>query len=317
LGGKIAERIGYEPGIFFGTIAWIFLYAAMYLIEAHHIFFYITPLIYGIQKSLYWPAYHANFAKYSDDKEEGREISTISIMNSLMFVIGPAVGGWVLSIWGFQVLFVIVAVLFLVSNIPMLITKEKVKPADVNYDYSLRRLFDKKNRRAFWAYVGFGEELIVLVIWPIFISLFLSSYLSIGWLIALSTLITAVMTLTIGRMTDEEDKRKVLRLGAWLYAASWLFRLVTKLPITIFFVDVFSSISKNVVSIPLTAITYENAKNHTVMNSVIFFEMSLAVGKLLACVAVYLLLFIFAGGLLPFYIIFILAAGITLLYTRL
>ena len=317
LGAKVSEKFGYEHTMFYGTFFWILLYLGLYLIEAQPIFFYITPLFYAAQKSLYWPAYHANFSKYSDDSEEGREVGMLNILTSLTFIVGPAIGGLVLHFWGFNVLFIMVAVIFLLSNVPMLLTKERFVSEPVDYDYSYRRLFKKENRKKFFAYLGFGEEILVVVVWPIFISLFIEDLFSIGGLVAITTFITMLVTLVIGRLSDKVDKRKILRGGALFYSLSWFFRLIVQTQWGIFLTDGFSRIFKSVVAIPLTAITYEDAKNHKVMNTVLTFELSLAIGKLITCVLVFLLLFVFSGGLLPFYIVFITAGLATWLYALL
>ena len=317
LGAKVSEKFGYEHTMFYGTFFWILLYLGLYLIEAHSIFFYITPLFYAAQKSLYWPAYHANFSKYSDDSEEGREIGMLSILTSLTFIIGPVIGGFILHQWGFHILFIIVAIIFLLSNVPMLLTKERFVSEPVDYEYSYKKLFEKKNRKKFFAYLGFGEEILVVVVWPIFISLFIEDMLSIGGLVAITTFITMIATLIIGRLSDKINKRTILRGGAIFYSISWFLRMVIQGQWGVFLVDGMSRISKNTVSVPLTAITYENAKSHKVMSQVLVFELSLAIGKLLTCVLVFALLSIFSGGLLPFYIVFITAGIATWLYALL
>ncbi|MFW0838055.1 MAG: MFS transporter [Candidatus Komeilibacteria bacterium] len=315
LGAKVAERFGYEHTMFYGTFFWILLYLSMYMIQIYPVFFYITPLIYVLQKSLYWPAYHADFAKYSEGSEGGREISTLTTLNSLIFIIGPALGGFILYEWGFSVLFILVSVIFLLSNIPMLITKEKFVPVKIDYEHSLKRLFRPEHRKSFLAYLGFGEEILVVVVWPIFISLFIKSYLSIGGLIAATTLLTAVVTMLSGRMSDQMDKRRILRYGVSFYFISWMMRIFWHSSVGIFFTDTLSRLSKSgLIAVPLTAITYENAKNGKVINTILLFEMSLALGKFLAVLAVFILLFMFGGGLWPFYIAFIVASLLTLLY---
>jgi len=317
LGGKVAERFGYEHTIFYGTFFWILLYLCMYLIQYWPIFFFITPIVWAIQKSLYWPAYHANFAKYSCNQEEGREISFLTILTSASYVVGPIFGGFILYFWGFSVLFIVVAILLLVSNVPMLLTKEKFKPVPVDYQYSFKRMFAKENRKQFLAYMGFGEEILVVVVWPIFISIFITSYLSIGWLVGVATLITALVTLFIGKWADRINKREILKIGVSFYSLSWVLRLIIAGPWSIFFTDTLSRASKNTINVPLQAITYENAKNYTIMNTVLMFEMSLAIGKLIACLAALILVSLFSVGLIPFYIIFAMAGAITWLYVLL
>lgn len=320
LGAKFARYKGYELGIFIGSILWIFFYVSLFFIAQYPILFYITPFIFAIQKTFYWPAYHANFAHFSDEEEEGREISAMTVASSLVFVIGPVLAGFIISQWGYGALFTIASIMFLVSNIPTLITKEEFRAAHFSYKDAYKDLFSRENRRSLWAYIGFGEELIVLIVWPVFISIVISNAFDLGLVVTLATLITTLAVFYIGKLTDSKNKRKILSLGSFIYALSWFFRIFIVGTAGVFFVDTLSRLGKNIISVPLIAITYEKAKEQennekkAVMSRVLFFEMSLIVGKFIAILAIYILTSFIGDESLAFKITFILAGGMTLLY---
>lgn len=320
LGGKFATEKGYEVGITIGVFLYIAFYISLFLIKDNPWFFYISPIILALQKMFYWPAYHADFAKNSEDTEEGREVSAITVSASLVYILGPALAGLIIKFWGFGALFVATSLVFLVANIPMLITREKFKPHGFGYGQSYKQLLSKANRRAFLAYVGFGEELVVLVIWPIFMAVIIADALDLGMIVALATLITTMLVFYIGKLSDLKSKRKILALSSAFYSLTWFIRLFISNIFGVFFVDTLSRLGKNTLSVPLTAITYENAKNlrsdgqHSIMHTVVFFEMSLVVGKLIAMVLIFIALFFVGSELLAFNLSFILAGGMTLLY---
>ncbi|PWB38602.1 MAG: hypothetical protein C3F02_02720 [Parcubacteria group bacterium] len=320
IGAKFAKRYGYEMSIFVGTILFILFYLALFFIARYPILFYLSPIILAIQKTFYWPAYHADFARFSDDSEEGRELSSMTVATSLVYVIGPAIAGFIVVNWGYGALFTLASVIFLASNIPTLITREEFAPSLFSYGDTYRNLFNRKNRRSFLAYAGYGEELVVLVIWPIFISLIITNMFDLGLIVALATLVTTIITFYIGKLTDYKNKRPVLYLGSAIYAISWYIRLFITTTVGVFFVDSLSRLGKNVVTIPMTAITYENAKDlqadkhHHLMSGVVFFEMSLVIGKLFAILVIYGLLFLVSADIIAFKLTFILAGGMTLLY---
>ncbi len=101
LGGKFARKKGYEVGIFVGTLLFIAFYLSLFFIAQYPILFFIAPIISAIQKTFYWPAYHADFARFSDDREEGREISALTVANSIVYIIGPALAGFIIITWVF------------------------------------------------------------------------------------------------------------------------------------------------------------------------------------------------------------------------
>lgn len=279
------------------------------------------PIIFAVQKTFYWPAYHADFARFSGKAEEGREVSAINAATFLVYIIGPALAGFIIKEWGYGALFTMASILFLTSNIFTLITRENFKPSGFSYKHCYKNLFSRANRQSFLAYTGFGEELIVLVVWPVFISIIISDVFNMGVVVTLATLVTTIVTLYIGKLTDRRNKHSILSLGSVIYSLSWFLRIFVTNTFGVFFVDTLSKVGKNVVSVPLTAITYQKAKDldgddhrQHIMSDVVFFEMSLVIGKLLAIIIIYLSLFIITDQIIAFKVTFILAGAMTLLY---
>ncbi len=314
LGGKFARRKGYELGMLVGTILFSIYYIGLFFIAQYSFLFFVMPLILALQKTFYWPAYHADFARFSDDTEEGREISALTTITASVYIIGPALAGFIISQWGFGALFTIATIIFLISNIPTLITKETFESKDFSYKNAYKYLISKKNRKSFLAYLGFGEELIVLVVWPIFISIIITDIFDLGLIVALATLVTSVITLYIGKVTDSKNRRSILALGSSFYSLAWFVRIFIVNQLGVFFIDTLSRLSKNVIAVPLTAITYDRAKSRSIMGTVVFFEMSLVVGKFIAILLIYIALFFIADQVFAFKLTFILAGGMSLLY---
>ncbi len=319
-GAKFAKRYGYEASLAIGTCLYALFYISLYFVQFQPSLFYVAALVLTLQKLFYWPAYHANFAKYIAEKEEGKEVSFMTVATSLMYIIGPALAGFIISQFGFGVLFVVVSIVFFLSNIPTLITKEVFSPEKFSYGHSFKLLFQKEHRKELLAYLGFGEEFVVLVIWPVFISTIIVDAFDMGALIALATLVTALITMYVGQLSDSHNKKSILSLSSAFYSLSWFIRIFVVNATGVFFLDTFSRLGKNTLSVPLTAITYDRAKivhhdsHQHIMTKVVFFEMSLVLGKLLAILLIYFALFFIPSEIIAFKLIFILAGGMTLLY---
>ena len=319
-GGKFSRKFGYEIGLLVGTFLYIAFYVGLFFIDQFPMLFYIVPLVYALQKTFYWPAFHADFAHFADKKEEGREISAMNAASSLVYIIGPVLAGFIISQWGYGALFTVASIIFLASNIPTLITKEKFNPTYFSYRQSYKNLIKKENRQSLFAYVGFGEELVVMVVWPVFISIVIADVFNLGLVVTLATLITTVVTLYVGKLSDSKDKRSILSWGSYIYSLGWFIRIFIGSTVSVFFVDTLSRFGKNIISIPLIALTYEKAKDveegkkKSIMSRIMFFEMSLVAGKLLTIIVIYLALFFIGDEILAFKTTFILAGGMTLLY---
>ncbi len=320
LGAKFSKKYGYEVSLLLGTCLYAFFYIGLYLIKDYSSLFYIVALIYTLQKTFYWPAYHANFARFSNENEQGREVSAMTVVTSLVYIVGPALAGLIISTLGYATLFVVVSLIFFASNIPTLVTKENFEAGDFSYTNVFKNLFSKQNRKSLIAYLGFGEEFVVLVIWPIFISIVISNVLDTGLIVALATLVTTIITLYIGKLSDKGIKHRVLALGSVFYSLAWFIRIFVVNATGIFFLDTFSRLGKNTIAVPLTTITYERAKvlkadqHHHIMSNVVFFEMSLVIGKLLAIALIYILLSYIGQDILAFKMTFVIAGAMTLLY---
>ncbi len=313
LGAKIAKGFGYEHTIALSTVFMVIYYACLFAGQFHPLTLWIAAVVYAIDKALYWPAYHADFARFSNNGERGREISNLTVLNSAVEVIGPLGAGFILKFYDFKILFILASVLIFLSNIPMLITKEKVQPKPFPYFEAYKRLFSKERRRYFWAYLGFGEELIAMVIWPIFIYLVVGDFLGLGLISGFSIILATAVYLYIGHISDKHDRRVVLRAGSIFYFFGWLFRLLARTVMGIFMIDSYSRITKQAVVIPMMSDVYQEAKEESVMGTVVFFEMALTIGKILAMLLSIALLNIFVPG---WNALFILAGVMSLLYLK-
>lgn len=301
--GRLVAKIGYEHSIFYSQFLLIFYFVVLFSISKFSVFFYIAPFICAIYKSLYWPAYHADFVHFSQSKQRGREVGGIETLSTITFVVGPFIGGAILEWSSFEVLFIVASGLFLLSSIPLFRIKEVHDKVDFSYQDVFKVMLDKKHRRNFLGYLGFGEELIVLTIWPIFIYTVVKDYLEIGSLVAVATLITGFVVLYLGRAADKYKKTNMLKIGTIIYCFSWLIRGLAKNIWQVFSFDAVSRFTKELLFIPLEAITYGQAKKFGILAYVVFFEQSLAVAKTLAALLILLILNFFVSPWVPIFIL--------------
>ncbi len=293
LGGKIAKRLGYEYTIALGCVFTALFYFSLFAINFSPWFLVLSVINYVLWKILYWPAYHSNFSKFSVDGEQGRELSNLSILQSFVFIAGSFFGGVLVEFLGFKSLFVLAAIIMVLSNIPMIITKEFFIVESFSYIGTFKKLFAKKNLRRFFSYCGFGEDFIVLTLWPIFMYLIVDDFLKLGSLTAVATMIMTLAFLYIGKLSDSKGPAKILKFGSVLYFFGWMFRLFSRNIIGIFFVDSYSRLTKQSIVLPIVAQIYKEANKGDEMEEILFFEMALIIGKIVAMIMAIILLFVF------------------------
>mgnify|MGYP001614390323 CR=1 FL=1 len=316
-GAKFTARFGNETSIVLSSLFITLLYLALYGVQFYPGLFYVAAVLYALQKTFYWPAFHSDFAQNVVKREQGREVSGLALLTSVMFILGPVLAGSLIFLGGYGALFLTASVIFILSNIPLLSTKERVKRQTFSYVHSFQTLFGLANRRQLIAYIGFAEELTAMVVWPIFISTIISGSFDVGLIIGATALLTAFITLGIGRWIDHHHRHPILWFGSALNSIAWLMRVGVGTAFGIFWVGTVSSVAKSIVAIPLTAITYSRAKKISVLSSIVAFESALVIGKLLMIVILYFVFSTSPNLEIAFSISFVLAALTSLLYTLL
>ena len=315
LGGKICRRHGYEHTILFSSPFLIAWYLSFFAIPMHPGFVVLAVLSLAIQKILYWPGYHANFATWSGGGGGGgREVSTMAAVAGLAATFAPAFGGLLIRAAGYKALFIGVSVLILLSNIPLLRTPELYMPQPFPYAPAMRRIADRRNRRKVLGFMGFGEELLALVAWPLFLAIMVPDSALLGAIISFAMLANVAATLYVGRVSDDGNRTAVLRSGTLYTAASWVVRILVSGGFGAFLIDSFYRISKNMVNVPLLATLYQGAKQGQVMDDVVLFEMSLSLGKIAAALLAALLLTLWHDS---WWAVFVLGACFALLFSAL
>jgi hypothetical protein len=311
LGAKVASLKGYEHSMLYASFFMVLYWALLFASQEVHFWIYLAPVALAINKSLYWPAFHADMARFSSADQRGRENSGLYALLSIIFILGPFVGGFVLKEYGYSVLFVIATTLMLVSNLPLFSTIEKFKPKE--YKYSMTWEMFKAYPRQMVGYWGFGEELAQLVIWPIFIFMTVPDFFKFGTIIAFSTLIASAVMLYVGILTDHSNKSVLIRTLSVFNSIFWVIRPYFSNLTGMITTNTLGTISKNSLIVPVTAMTYDRANDTHIMPYAVFYEQNLVIGKILMMVAV-LIVLQFTTSFIP---IFITAGIFSLLFTNL
>lgn len=313
LGGRLSLRHGASHTILFSSPFLIAYYLALFAVQYHVAFMAVSALALVICKILYWPGYHANFAAWGDGSEQGREVSNRQVIAGVATMFAPAFGGYVIMTYGFGMLFAIASLLILASNIPLLRMPKLYAPRPFSYRDALRRLFATKDLRRNLSSFAYGEELIALVLWPLFIALAIPNLITLGAVVSLSLFLNAAVALYVGRLTDEESRLSVLRSGIVFTAFSWLLRPFATGALGVFLMDAYYRVTKNAVSVPMAAMLYDRARKNDIMGEIVVFEQALSVGKILAALACILALTFLPGSWWPIFIIAAMFTGFFML----
>ncbi len=305
LGGKFVARYGSERSILVSTIWLVAYFAALIGIAQSPWLFFVAPLLFALQKTFYWPAYHVEFIRFSAKKERGSEFSALWTISTFMYVLGPIVGGFIVKQFGFGPMFIGAAGVIICSSWPLFIRKPLPKVEMFSYWKSLVLPFRRRYWRNTIGYLGLGEELIGMTIWSVFIMTVFGNALNVGLVVGLSALITSIVTLLTGRFIDRRSKRGMVRVGAITQTVTWLLRLLNLGPISTIGLDIAGRSSHNSVFVATTTLTYDRAHEDDYSWHGVYYEQGFALAKTLIAVLVLLLVINIAD---PFRVSFLIAA---------
>lgn len=312
-GGKIAKHRGYEHTLLYSLFPLVAYYILLYGIGDFPFLIFIAPIALAVAKTLYWPAFHADMARFGKDKQIAREVGLLNALIMIGSIVGPIVGGVLLAIFGFKVLFLVAAVIIFSSTIPLFTTHEHKRKHPFEWKWMMRFLFKKENRRRFWNYFAFGEELITMTVWPIFIYIAVTDFFSLGGIVSISMALAVVAALVVGRYAHRKGyKLSFSRGGVLAYLFSWPLRILALTPVGVLLFETYWRVTRTFFWIPLQTTMYRTAKEEGIMSHSVLFEMALVLGKVF--VALIVLIIFSTVDHNPYLWTFILAGVFSLLY---
>jgi len=289
-GAKIMSRVGIKRSIIIGIIIYIMYFICLYnLDKSVFLMAIITLIVLNSFRMFYWLPYHVDMAEFTNKKDRAKQISFLRSITTLFSIFIPLISGYILEVYSFQVLFLIVIGVVVVSLIPASFLPKTKEVFEWTVGQTIKNLLSKKNRRLFWAYLASGAESMVgIVIWPIFIWQLLDQrYVAVGFISALVILVTVIVRLVVGNLSDKYSKKKVMVWGTALYSVGWFFKVFVQTGYHIFLASTFHNFSSIVMRTPLDSLTYERAadQGHYVDEYTVLKEISLSLGRTLVCVA--------------------------------
>jgi len=286
---KLIFKIGIKKSILLSSPIYVIYFILLFLLKENLGLFFLVPLVLGVADALFWIAFHEDFANFSDKKGRGNEVGLWYSFSILSGLIGPLLGGVILTFLNFSVLFVLVAVLTLLSSVPLFFSKDIKRKS--NFDYNFLK---HVNFRDMISFIGVGVRGIVSVVfWPIFVFMILGAYLKVGSLITVVGLITAIFSFIVGRLSDTTfRKRKLIKIGSVSHSLVWFVKIFIVSQFQLVAVAFLDGISMIIMELPFSAITYNKAGKKD-GSYFVFREISLCIGR-----ALVLLLVLFTGSLI-------------------
>ena len=184
----------------------------------------ISAVFKGISVSVENLSYNVDFSKAKTAKKVGKQLGIAYILEHISSSIAPAIGGFLAIFFGVEKLFVVSSVILVLTTIPLLTTKEQVKPVR---KMSFRGFPWRNYKHLLVICYSCGMAWNSLYIWSFFAPVFLlkgvNAYGSAGILSSISSI--AALIAAFGKMIDKDKERGLLKIGAVFMGLAFSLRI--------------------------------------------------------------------------------------------
>ncbi len=261
----IAGRFKFKKSILIGNIligiGLFFISLSQYQIT----FFFLSSIMLGVGTILYWIPYHTYFirAASSPDHKYGKNIGTRQILSRMSSVLGPLVGAIVIAFYGFNTIFLLSFVIFIISGIPLFLSNEEHEHGKHNSIAVFKKYFE--NRRYTYDTIAFAamgvDGVLFSILSPILIWQIGNSVSSLGIITTLSIGVSSLIALKVGKSVDKNGPENLQKIGISINTFLYLLRSFVQIPFVIYSVDLIDRVNNNLFTIPFVSSMYTQAKN--------------------------------------------------------
>lgn len=317
LGGQLMNKIGIRASLLIGVFTRIPYFYAFYKFAENPILYAIIAAIsLIIVRSTFWLPFQTDSAKFSSKRNRGKQFGVIFSLASLLAIVAPVIGGFLMDKWDFSLLAIISLIISLTSIIPFWFLPATKEEVSWSCGETFKYFFHPFNRRMVVAYMSDGAVGVINgVFWPLFIFFVLDErYKAVGLLTGGILLTGVILRLFIGNLLDKFSKIKMVKFGTILNSTAWILKVAVGSMLQIFFASVYHTLAVIVLRTSLDTLVYEKAadRGHYIDEYTLIKEMAIHAGKVIVFIIIAALLFIF-----PLQITFVLAAIAALLVSLL
>lgn len=272
----LSSKIGYEK---ISLLSAPFLVSYYFLLRSFSdpLPLYLATVIGATGKSLYWAGMNAETAVNTDKEERDSEVGIFYAMPTIASIFSPLIGGFILAGTGFDTLLLVTTTLVGISFIPLFLSERHSEGLEIGLDNFISRDYSQD----FLTYFFNGAESIgKKLLWPLFLVLIIEGSIDLGLAGSLKSLGAAVASLAIGRLTNDENRSKVIASGV-LIAVTMFFALYTITdPLTATALSFIFGLGRTALTMSAFKKALENAEKEDLLEYFAFRGTALNLGRL-------------------------------------
>ncbi len=280
---KIISKVWLREILLFRTPVYITWLVWLFFLENNPIlkeFYLIIPAIIWISSSLYTLSITTLFAKYMWKNNHGAKTAKLISYPHICSIAGPTIWAFIASMFGFNVLLILVAVLLFLSVIPIYLIKKKIELPKFDFKVLSKIKLDKKEfilLNSYWA-----KTLIFSLVLPITLYLYFKDIISLWIIVTIISLLSALFTIYLGKINDKFTKFPLIKIWAILtffILFSMAFFIKSEI---LFYLSIISGFINVLINLPYETYLYKKSREHNnPLEFLVFKEFSLFFGRVI------------------------------------
>ena len=236
-----------------------------------------------IYMSFFWPAFHIDFARFVKEEQRGRQLGKAQVVVVIAKAAAPLLAGVAIVQFGFPVVFIVGALLIVLSSVPLFFSSEVYEEYTLSWTASFKSIFKPEHRRTGLAFFFQGFERVSgLVLFPIFIYTVVANLETIGWVTSFSLVFALATAYTVGWLSDKKGSSTVLDFSSIAHSFAWIINSFITTVSQFAIYSTFFRVTEIASILPFVATFYRRAKRagHGIDEYVMFHEIVHNFGKL-------------------------------------
>ncbi|MFT4313094.1 MAG: MFS transporter [Candidatus Woesearchaeota archaeon] len=175
----------------------------------------------ALASGLFWFAFHTDFAKSTSQKKRGSQVGILHSLMMAISIVGPLVGGVILTLFEAQILIFLNIIFIILSAIPLLLSKDVQVPIHI----SRRDILYTTTKKQRVSFIAEGiRSYSAVIFWPIFLFILQMSFAVIGSIYTVVRTVNTVTSYFTGKYLDKHNAKKMLKVGTVIDSISLFFR---------------------------------------------------------------------------------------------
>ncbi len=242
--GKLVYKIGFKYSILLScfTLSGWFILGAVFPRSLALII--ALSVVSAITIPIYWLARSSILSIDGDKNSYGEEMSFLSLLDQVSSILGPFVGGVLVAVSGFGLLFGVATFVCLLSAVPIFFVGDYKIKDGISMRGFEKWLSNKREGHLHWSFFGEGiANFIDAYFWPLFVFITVGSFTILGTITSVTFAISSVAIYIAGRIFDKkramggnEDEKEYTK-ATFLLSLLTFFRPILKTTLSLFSMD--------------------------------------------------------------------------------